>query len=215
MPIKFGTDGWRAVISDEFTFANVRLVSQAVAEKALADFKEKQQFPNGNKGTDLRPSMVVGYDTRFLSDRYAQAVAEVLAGNGIKVWLAKSDAPTPVVSFAIVHQKADGGIMITASHNPPRYTGIKLKAAYGGSTSEGDVKKVEERVHALESAGAVPAVLERKLAEAQGLIVPFDPLTGHEVHLSTLIDFDVISSSWLEGGCGSHVRRGWKAVAPA
>jgi alpha-D-glucose phosphate-specific phosphoglucomutase len=197
MPIKFGTDGWRAVISDQFTFANVRLVSQAVADKTLADFKEKQQYPNGKRGIGHRPSMVVGYDTRFLSDRYAQAVAEVLAANGIKVWLAKSDAPTPLISYAIVHHQADGGIMITASHNPPRYNGIKLKAAYGGSTSEKDVKLVEARANALEEAGTIPAVLERPLAEEQGLIVPFNPLDAYEEHLRTMVDFDMIRKAGL------------------
>lgn len=197
MSIKFGTDGWRAVISDQFTFANVRLVSQAVAEKLLSDHKEKQNYPNGKHGASQRPSLVVGYDTRFLSDRYAQAVAEVLAANGIKVWLAKSDAPTPLISYAIVHHHADGGIMITASHNPPRYNGIKLKAAYGGSTSAGDVKLVEARVNALEMSGAAPAVMERSVAEEQGLIVLFDPLLAYEEHLSSLVDFDVIRQAGL------------------
>ena len=81
------------------------------------------------------PLAVVGFDTRFLSDRYAWAVSEVLAGNGLRVALTKADAPTPVVSYAIPHMNAVGGVMITASHNPPRYNGIKLKSAYGGSAS--------------------------------------------------------------------------------
>ena len=125
MTIHFGTDGWRAVISEEFTFANVGHVAQAIADMALSD-------SNG-----ATPTYVVGYDTRFLSDRYAQTVAGVLAANGVRVLLCERFAATPVVSYAIVTHQADGGVMITASHNPPRYNGLKLKAAYGGSASPG------------------------------------------------------------------------------
>src|SRR5687767_15971115 len=99
MPIKFGTDGWRAVISDEFTFDNVRKVAQAIAEKTLADLPGSIGPGNiGNGATGQPCAMVVGFDTRFLSDRYAAAVAEVLAANGIHVWLTRSDTPTPIVS---------------------------------------------------------------------------------------------------------------------
>ncbi len=129
MTIEFGTDGWRAVISDEFTFDNVRHVAQAIAEVLL----EKQETPGDDLAT--APLVVVGFDTRFLSDRYALAVSEVLAANGLRVALAKADAPTPVISYAIPTLGAVGGVMITASHNPPRYNGIKLKASYGGSAS--------------------------------------------------------------------------------
>ncbi|MCB0111383.1 MAG: phosphoglucomutase/phosphomannomutase family protein, partial [Caldilineaceae bacterium] len=127
MAIEFGTDGWRAVISEEFTFGNVRKVAQAIADEVLRRHQKRE--------VSAAPVMVVGFDTRFLSDRYAIAVSEVLAANGIRVWLAQGDAPTPMVSFAIVEKGADGGVMITASHNPPRYNGIKLKAANGGSAS--------------------------------------------------------------------------------
>ncbi len=116
MSIRFGTDGWRAVISDTFTFHNLRLVAQAIA-----DF-----IREGSAGT---PSVVIGFDTRFLSDRYAAEVARVMAANQIEAWLCRADAPTPAVSYSIVHKRADAGIMITASHNPPRYNGVKLKAA--------------------------------------------------------------------------------------
>ena len=105
MAIHFGTDGWRAVISDEFTFDNVRKVAQAIAEKTLVDWNAA---PSSNGAIHERPTLVVGYDTRFLSDRYAAAVAEVLAANGIHVWLTQSDSPTPVTSFAIVDKHADG-----------------------------------------------------------------------------------------------------------
>ncbi len=129
MTIKFGTDGWRAVISDEFTFANVRQVAQAIGEVFLEDIKTKRASKPARNGQDSHPLVVVGFDTRFLSDRYAIAVSEVLAANGLHVALAKADAPTPVVSYAIPNLGAVGGVMITASHNPPRYNGIKLKAS--------------------------------------------------------------------------------------
>ena len=133
MTITFGTDGWRAVISDEFTFANVRYVAQAIAEVLLENASSPALSAKETSKASERPVAVVGFDTRFLSDRYAAAVSEVLAGNGLRVALTKADAPTPVVSYAIPDLGAVGGVMITASHNPPRYNGIKLKSAYGGS----------------------------------------------------------------------------------
>ena len=157
MAIEFGTDGWRAVISEDFIFDNVRIVAQAIAEQTLAEYQGKYS------GTI---SFVVGFDTRFLSDRYAILVAEVLAANGIHVWLTKADAPTPMVSYAIVDKKAQGGVMITASHNPPRYNGIKLKGSFGGSASPATCKDVERRiVH-----GVTPKMLELEEALRQGLI---------------------------------------------
>ena len=108
MTIKFGTDGWRAVISETFTFGNLRLVAQAIA-----DFVREQN--------DNDPSVIIGFDTRFLSDRYAAEVARVMAANQIPSWLARADTPTPTISHSVVHKKATAGIMITASHNAPRY----------------------------------------------------------------------------------------------
>jgi alpha-D-glucose phosphate-specific phosphoglucomutase len=189
MAIHFGTDGWRAVISDEFTFANVRHVAQAIAEKTLAD-----GVAAGKSGA---PVMVVGFDTRFLSDRYARAVAEVFAANGIEVWLAQADAPTPMISFAVVDKAADGGVMITASHNPPRYNGIKLKAAYGGSASDGVAKGVEARIHANLAAGVAPQRMELQDALDAGLVKRFSPLPAYEAHLQSLVDFARLRASGL------------------
>ncbi|KIQ54684.1 phosphohexose mutase [Meiothermus taiwanensis] len=129
--IKFGTDGWRAVIGDQFTFDNVARVAQAYAEYLL-----EQQ---GKK-------VVVGYDTRFMAPRFAQKVAGVLAANGLEVYLCKSYLPTPVLSFAVKHLEADGGVMITASHNPPEYLGFKIKGSYGGSATPALVSEVEKRL---------------------------------------------------------------------
>lgn len=191
MTIKFGTDGWRAVISDEFTFENVRKVTQAIAEKTLDD------LARANSPSAQAPSLVVGFDTRFLSDRYAWAVAEVLAANGIRVWLARADAPTPLISFAIVDKKAAGGVMITASHNPPRYNGIKLKAAYGGSASPADAKDVEKRIQANEQRGVSPRQMELKTALAKGLVQRFDPFPAYATHVRKLVNFDVIQRAEL------------------
>lgn len=130
MAIKFGTDGWRAVISEDFTFENVRIVSQAIADHF--------------KGDGVK--FVVGYDWRFLSEKYAELVTEVLAANGIKVLISDKAVPTPLVSLAIKHKKLSGGIMITASHNPPVYNGIKIKAPYGGSADESITKAVESKL---------------------------------------------------------------------
>ncbi|MCK5316977.1 MAG: phosphoglucomutase/phosphomannomutase family protein, partial [Anaerolineales bacterium] len=128
MPIHFGTDGWRGVISDTFTFHNLRRISQAIADAVAS-----QEWLNGvTSGPKPDPSrMVVGFDTRFLSDRYAAEAARVLAANGYKVYLTTADVPTPAVSYTVRHLGAIAGIMITASHNAPRYNGVKLKAAQG------------------------------------------------------------------------------------
>jgi len=183
--IRFGTDGWRAVISEDFTFDNVRLVSQAIADRFLAE---------GNGAERL---FVVGYDTRFLSDRYAQTVAGVLAANGIRVLLTERFAATPAVSYAIVHHKAAGGVMITASHNPPRYNGLKLKAWYGGSASPEASRQVE-RVLA-ENLRSGREVRQMSLEEGlrSGRIALFDPYPDYAAHVARLVDLDAIARSGL------------------
>jgi alpha-D-glucose phosphate-specific phosphoglucomutase len=194
MTIQFGTDGWRAVISDEFTFANVRLVAQAIAE--VLSGKCATALPPRVGGAGGRcaepPLAVVGFDTRFLSDRYAIAVSEVLAANGLRVALARADSPTPVISHAIPALGAVGGVMITASHNPPRYNGIKLKAAYGGSAANGDVREVERRIRANIEGGRQPLRTESAEALAQDMLFRFDPFPAYREHLKRLVDFEVI-----------------------
>jgi alpha-D-glucose phosphate-specific phosphoglucomutase len=189
MPIQFGTDGWRAVISEEFTFDNVRIVAQAIAGEINAN------APHVNNGSRPHPVMVIGFDTRFLSDRYAVAMAEVLAANGIEVLLAQADAPTPLVSYAIVHHKADGGVMITASHNPPRYNGIKLKSAQGGSASSATAKAVEARIFANQEQDVWPKRMDYADALAAGLIRRFDPLPAYAEHIHRIVDFQKISEA--------------------
>jgi alpha-D-glucose phosphate-specific phosphoglucomutase len=188
--IRFGTDGWRAVISEDFTFENVRHVAQAIADYVLS----------GAAGGATN-AVVIGFDTRFLSDRYAITVANVLAGNGLPVYLSKADCPTPALSFAVKELGAAGGVMITASHNPPRYNGIKFKSSFGGSA----MPEVTEEIERL---------LERNLVEERapeyaepewktegepgpGEIARFDPLPMYLKHLRSLIDFAAIANSGL------------------
>jgi len=192
MPIQFGTDGWRAVISDTFTFHNLRLVGQAIA-----DAVGSEHWLNNNIDTsqvDPR-KMVVGYDTRFLSDRYAIDMARVLAANGYKVVLSQSDAPTPVISFAVRNQGAIGGVMITASHNAPRYNGVKLKAAYGGSALPEQCRRVEVYLNDNEARARGPNLMDFDQARQAGLIQRFNPLPAYYEHVRKLINFDLIADS--------------------
>lgn len=188
MTIKFGTDGWRAVISETFTFANLRLVAQAIA-----DFVHEEDT--------AEPTVVIGFDTRFLSDRYAQEVACVMAANQIKTWLCRADAPTPALSYAVVQKGADAGIMITASHNPPRYNGVKLKARYGGSASKSQHQHVEQLLEQNQQQGRQPRLMELNEAFSSGWVRKFDPAWAYYEHLSTLLDLDCISSAELRVVC--------------
>ncbi|MCH7609893.1 MAG: phosphoglucomutase/phosphomannomutase family protein [Chloroflexi bacterium] len=192
MPITFGTDGWRGVMSDTFTFYNVRLVSQAIADAVAAD-----ELLNGSSQADNPDSrrVVVGFDTRFLSDRFAVEAARVLAGNGIKVFLTSADVPTPCVSFAVRELGAIAGIMITASHNAPRYNGLKLKASYGGAASREQCRRVEFYFNDNESRGRGPNLMDYDQSREAGLIERFNPTPSYHDHLRTLIDFDVIAEN--------------------
>ncbi len=180
--IKFGTDGWRAIIAEDFTFANVARVAQATA-----DYWKQ----NPVAGTEKRA--VVGYDRRFLSDQFARRVAEVLVGNGIPVILSDSPVPTPAVSYAVKQAKAIGGVMITASHNPPAFNGFKLKAWYGGSAEPAICQAVE----ALLDATPVKHVnYDHALASKQ--IVVKDLRAPHYAACKKLVDFDLIAKSKLK-----------------
>jgi alpha-D-glucose phosphate-specific phosphoglucomutase len=193
MPIHFGTDGWRAVISDTFTFNNLRMVAQAIADAVSSGL-----WNNGSLEPDQEvdpKKMVVGFDTRFLSDRYAIDVARVLAANGYTVYLAQSDAPTPAISFSVKHLNAIGGVMITASHNAPRYNGIKLKASYGGSALQEQCRRVEVYLNDNEQRGRGPNLMDYELAREQGLIKRFNPLLAYFEHLRKLINFDAIAEN--------------------
>jgi phosphomannomutase len=137
--IKFGTDGWRGIIADDFTFDNVRRVAGAIAAYVL-------------KYEDAQHGVIIGYDTRFASQTAAQVAAEVIAGAGIPVKLANDYTPTPAVSYAVKDQGAAGGVMITSSHNPWNWNGVKFKGKFGGSATPAIMKRIEEELHA----GAMP-----------------------------------------------------------
>jgi phosphomannomutase len=138
-PIKFGTDGWRGIIADDFTFENVRRVAGAIAAYIL-------------KHEDARCGLVVGYDTRFNSQRAAQIVAEILAEAGIPVKLANDYTPTPAVSFTVKQLGAAGGVMVTSSHNPWNWNGVKFKGKFGGSGTPSIMKGIEDEL----AVGAMP-----------------------------------------------------------
>jgi len=192
MTIHFGTDGWRAVISDTFTFSNLRRVSQAISDAVASD-----KWNNGlvlSQAPDPR-KMVVGFDTRFLSDRYAQEAARVLAANGYTVFMAHADAPTPAISYAVHHLHAMGGIMITASHNAPRYNGVKLKSAYGGSALPEQCRQVEVYLNDNEIQARGPNLMDYDQARQQGLIQRFNPILAYNDHLRKMVDFDIIANN--------------------
>jgi phosphomannomutase len=192
MPIHFGTDGWRAVISDTFTFHNLRLVAQAIADAV------RSESWNNGLAAGVEPDadrMVVGFDTRFLSDRYAVEVARVLAGNGYRVYLSQGDAPTPAISFTVRDMRATAGVVITASHNAPRYNGVKLKAAYGGSALREQCRRVEVYLNDNEERGRGPNLMDYDQARQLNLIQRFNPLPAYYDHLRSIIRFDTIADN--------------------
>ena len=138
-PIRFGTDGWRAQIAHEFTFENVERVAQAYADY----LKQQRADADDEASRKPPPAVVVGYDRRFLSERFALRAAEVLAWNGVGVSLFETDVPTPLVSWAVRERGAAGGVIITASHNPATFNGFKLKAPWGGSATPETTRSVE------------------------------------------------------------------------
>src|SRR6185295_19577137 len=136
--IKFGTDGWRAVIAREYTFANLERVAQA-----YADYLNQERAPAVASSQAL---VIVGYDRRFQSEFFAERVAEVLAGNNFNVARFNEAMPTPLISWAVKELQAAGGVVITASHNPPDFNGFKIKAPWGGSASPETTSAVEKLV---------------------------------------------------------------------
>ncbi|MBS1117376.1 MAG: Phosphoglucosamine mutase, partial [candidate division NC10 bacterium] len=133
--IHFGTDGWRGIIAADVTFDTVRLAARGIARRVLAEAGDRRP-----------PHVLVGYDTRFLSREFAQAAAEAMAAEGVRVSLANGFAPTPAFSYAVVRLGAAGAVVITASHNPPQYSGVKFKAAFGGSAPVSFTRGVEEEI---------------------------------------------------------------------
>ncbi len=183
-PIKFGTDGWRGIIADDFTFDNVRICARAVADY----LKEAELAEKG---------LVIGYDTRFASEEFATAAAEVVAAVGIKVYLCSVATPTPVISYGTVAMNAGGAIIITASHNPATWNGFKYKSENGSSASDEITKKIEERVSRLYSSNP-PAQLPLAEALDKGLVEYIDLRPGYVEHLSKLININDLKNSGLK-----------------
>jgi phosphomannomutase len=166
--IKFGTDGWRGIIADDFTFDNVRRVAGAIASYVL-------------KYEDAHSGVIIGYDTRFASQRAAQVAAETIATAGIPVKLANDYTPTPAVSYAVKNNGAAGGVMITSSHNPWNWNGVKFKGKFGGSATPGIMNKVEDELRV----GAMPK-------STSALIGEVDLKTPYIAAVCRFVDMDLI-----------------------
>ncbi|MCS7206699.1 MAG: phosphoglucomutase/phosphomannomutase family protein [Dehalococcoidia bacterium] len=179
MVIRFGTDGWRGIIAEDFTFANLRRAAQGLAVWA------RQNAPPG--------CWVVGYDCRFASEDFADACAEVLAGNGLPVLLCDRPAPTPVVAWNIVAHRCAGGVIITASHNPARWNGFKVKTPHGSSAPPEQVAQLEDRINRL---GAEEVLrLPKPQAVAQGMVRPLHPNPSYDQQLARLVDLPLLRAA--------------------
>jgi alpha-D-glucose phosphate-specific phosphoglucomutase len=168
--IKFGTDGWRGVIAEDFTFANARIVAQAIARYVV-------------RCEDARKGVIIGYDHRFASDGIAEAAAEVVSANGTPVFLADKPCPTPAVSLLVRQRGAAGGLMITASHNPYQWNGIKYKASYGSSALPSIVAQIENDLAAVQKENVPP------LPPQKNQIHPLEPRAPYLDALEKLVDW--------------------------
>ena len=176
--ISFGTDGWRAIIGDDYTFENVQVCALAVALELEA-------------AGLTHSSVAVGYDTRFQSQNFAQAAAETIANRGIPVQLSDRPLPTPALSLAVTNMNAAAGVMITASHNPPEWNGFKVKSEAGGSAPPDQVERIESRL---------PIVLSSQVAKptsAPAQIASTNMVSPYLDQLSRLVDIDAIKSAGL------------------
>jgi phosphoglucomutase len=177
--IKFGTSGWRGIIGEDFTFENVR-----VATQGIANYLKK----SGQKGNGV----VIAYDTRFLSEKFASEGAKIIAFNGIQAYLCTRDVPTPCASFETVRRKAMGAINFTASHNPPEYNGLKFSTSNGAPALPEVTKQIEYEIHVLEEKKERIDVYEKT-----ELIEEIDPKDRYLTELRNKVDIDVIRKSGL------------------
>lgn len=168
--IRFGTDGWRGIIAEDFTFANARVVAQAIARYVV-------------RGEDARRGILVGYDHRFGADSVAAAIAEVISSTGTPVWLADKPCPTPAISLLVRQRAAAGGIVVTASHNPYQWNGIKYKASYGSSALPSIVAQIENELEFLQARGVT------QLPARKELIQTFEPRAPYLDTVEKLIDW--------------------------
>ncbi|RLC80344.1 MAG: phosphoglucomutase/phosphomannomutase family protein [Chloroflexi bacterium] len=178
--IKFGTDGWRGTIAEDFTFDNVRRCAQGFARYLI------------DKG-EAEKGVVVGHDRRFASEHFAAAVAEVMAAHNIHVYLTQGATPTPVISYSIVAKGAGGGVNITASHNPPLDNGFKVRDRHGAAVDPQGLREIEARIPSADEVKRIP--LEEALEK--GLVEYFDPAPEYIEHISKLIDVEPIKEAGL------------------
>jgi phosphoglucomutase len=203
--IQFGTSGWRGIISDTFTFANVELAAHAIA-----------RYLNENPPPGAARRIIIGHDTRFLGREFATRCAEIVAGHGFEAWLTDRDAPTPVISHSIRHHRAAGGINITASHNPPEWNGLKFNEANGAPASPETCRGIEAMVEQIQrSAPGVP----------RSTFQTFNPMPGYFAQLNKLVDFPALKKHRknaivdLMFGAGrgyldaALIRSGWRVEA--
>ena len=184
--IRFGTSGWRAVIAEEFTLANVRRVAGAIASHLTA-------------ARIARKGVFIGYDTRFMSDRFAREAATVLAGRGVPVALSPAPVPTPVVAFAIVSGRRAGGVNITASHNPPEYSGIKFSTATGAPAPPDVTRAIEALLGA--QTGEVAAADSSQSKRAEGRIESLDMRAAYFRQIARLVRLPAIRRAGLRVAC--------------
>ena len=183
--IKFGTDGWRGVIAEDFTFANVRRVTEAIAQYVREE-------------GDPAKGLVVGYDTRFLSAEFAKHASETVAASGVPVLLADRATPTPAVSYAVVTRQTAGAIMITASHNPYRWNGVKFKAPFGGSAPPSVLRRIEIHLRRLDRSRKHQPVAphhKQRLASHRPALQTVDLVSPYLERLKSLVHLDRIRSS--------------------
>ncbi len=179
--IQFGTDGWRGVIAKDYTFDNVRRCAQGFASYLI-----RRDAGDG--------PVVIGYDRRFASEDFAAACAEVLAGNGLRVWLTETATPTPVISYAVLDKKAAGAINITASHNAATWNGFKVRDGRGGAIDPEGLQEIESLIP------GIAAVKRMALSEAmrQSLVTQFDASVNYLAHLQDLVDIEPIKAAGLK-----------------
>ena len=188
--IVFGTDGWRAVIAEDFTITNVQLCAQAVANYLKENNLENDDF-------------IVGFDTRFGSQLFAEKVAEVIAGNDIHVYLTQTHTPTPVISYNVKNMNASGAIIITASHNSAKWNGFKIKLGYGGSAPPETISNIEKNIELLESSKTIPSTIPIAEGIRDHKIEYFDPKPSYIEHIKTLVDLESIQSKPFKIGIDS------------
>ena len=177
--IKFGTDGWRAIISDEFTFANVRRVARAITLYLI------------NHGFSKKP-VIIGYDARFLADRFAEEIAKVLKKAGIDSFITERDTPTPVIAWAVKDKKAAGAIVLTASHNPPEYCGIKFITDSAGPANEQITAELQDNSN---------KEIDLPKPEKEGMVERFDPGQRYRKYIESFVDPELIRKAKLKIVC--------------